>query len=43
MIWRLLASMSARQAAKRCRSCAKPIFGDDGFGRSEEICAACRA
>jgi hypothetical protein len=43
MIWRLLETLAQRHDAKRCRACGKPILTDDGFGRSEEICAPCRS
>jgi len=41
--WRFFRAMSALEAGRWCRRCCEAINANDPFGRSEGVCAACRA
>jgi hypothetical protein len=42
-IWRFFRAWSGSEAGRWCRRCLEPIRRDDPFGRSESVCAPCRA
>ncbi len=41
--WRFFRAMAGVESGRWCRSCREPIGTDDPFGRSEGVCAPCRA
>jgi formamidopyrimidine-DNA glycosylase len=41
--WSFFRVWGAREAGRWCRRCFEPIARDDPFGRSEGVCAPCRA